>query len=185
MASKSKHPSDQKDGNTSKPSKGFTTEKSESARLPFEPAQTIKKTAKKTPPAIPKPAIAKPKSAIEKPNAAKKASTGSAFVGIPESVSRRMAKRAGLFCGIPTLLGMLTFVVSYFIVSKNIYKLPPIAVLLVSLGFFGLGVLGLSYGAFSASWDEGRLGSWLGFSEFRTNFGRTISSWKAAQQKNL
>jgi hypothetical protein len=95
-----------------------------------------------------------------------------------------MARRMAFFCGIPTVMGMLTFVISYIIVSQHLFKLPTIVVFLVSLGFFGLGVLGLSYGALSASWDEDRLGSWLGWSEFRLNFGRAVESWRTAKQKN-
>jgi hypothetical protein len=78
---------------------------------------------------------------------------------------------------------MLTFVVSYFIVTKGVFKLPNSAVLLVSLGFFGLGVIGLSYGLLSASWDEERPGSLLGFEEFSTNLGRMTDAWKAARQQ--
>jgi len=86
-----------------------------------------------------------------------------------------------LYCGLPTALGISSFVVSYFAVSSGV-ELPNTAVLLVSLGFFGLGVLGLSYGVLSASWDEGRPGGVLGFDEFRTNFRRMTSAWKEARQ---
>lgn len=93
-----------------------------------------------------------------------------------------MVKRMAAFSGIPTALGMSTFVISYFIVSRGIYDLPTYAVLLVSLGFFGLGVAGLSYGALSASWDEETLGSWLGWSEFTTNLGRMSGAWKESRE---
>jgi hypothetical protein len=49
--------------------------------------------------------------------------------------------------------------------------------LLVTLGCFGLGVLGLTYGVLSASWDEDRPGDWLGIAEFQVNFGRMTSAW--------
>jgi hypothetical protein len=97
---------------------------------------------------------------------------------IPDAVNRRMLKRMALFCGLPTLCGVLTFFVSYFITVREIFPLPHTAVLLVSLGFFGLGVLGLSYGALSASWDEFESGSLFGVSEFQTNFGRLTSAWR-------
>ena len=98
---------------------------------------------------------------------------------IPEEVSRRMIKRMAILCGVPTVLGLLTFVASYFIVINELIELPPIAVLLVSLGFFGLGVLGLSYGALSTSWEEGAdPGSLLGIDEFKLNFGRMRQAWK-------
>lgn len=88
------------------------------------------------------------------------------------------------FSGIPTAFGMLTFVVSYFIVTQEVFKLPTIAVVLVSMGFFGLGVVGITYGILSASWDEDREGDRWGWSEFRTNFGRLTDAWKAARQKS-
>ena len=64
----------------------------------------------------------------------------------------------------------------------ELIELPPIAVLLVSLGFFGLGVLGLSYGALSTSWEEGPdQGSLLGIDEFKLNFGRMRQAWKESR----
>lgn len=102
---------------------------------------------------------------------------------IPEVVSRRMVRRMTFFSGIPTLLGMLTFVVSYFIVKQGGIKLPTSAVLLTSLGFFGLGVVGLSYGILSTAWDEEQVGSLLGIEQFGVNFARMRSSWKEAKEK--
>ena len=85
----------------------------------------------------------------------------------------------------PLRLGALSFVASYFIVSKELIELPPIAVLLVSLGFFGLGVLGLSYGALSTSWDEGPdEGSLVGWGEFRLNLGRMQQAWKESRNQS-
>jgi len=89
-----------------------------------------------------------------------------------------MIKRMALFCGVPTALGVSTFFASYFIVTNDLFKLPPTAVLLVSLGFFGLGVVGLSYGVLSASWDENMPGTALGWTEFRLNFGRMTDAWR-------
>ena len=40
--------------------------------------------------------------------------------GIPKYVADRMAKRIIITAGIPTILGMSVFVISYFIVTKNI-----------------------------------------------------------------
>jgi len=103
--------------------------------------------------------------------------------GIPEVVTRRMVSRMTLFCGVPSLLGILAFLVSYQIVSHDWLEIPTIAVLFTSLGCFGLGVVGLSYGALSASWDEDSTGSISGLSEFRTNFGRMTEAWQAARQR--
>jgi hypothetical protein len=103
--------------------------------------------------------------------------------GIPESVSKRMVRRMALFCGIPTFLGLASFPTSYFILQQGI-ELPNVAVLLVSLGCLGLGVLGLSYGVLSASWDEESSGTALGWPEFQLNLGRMIEGWKEARDRN-
>lgn len=163
-------------------------------RLPFEPGR--KKAAKASKPE-PKPAEKAPaeKSALieKRPTAAKSSPKPSVpkrsrqnteqTAPIPAVVSRRMARRMAVFCGIPTSLGILTFVVSYLIVTHGI-KLPNAAVVLVSMGFFGLGVLGLTYGILSACWDEERSGSLIGAEEFSTNFGRLRAAWKEAREQS-
>ena len=179
-------------------------EKKGSDRLPFEPGSNRKKTSKKdAEPAkaqakASKSKASKPKSEIQKKGEEARrqlANAGSKKSGkgagskrsrqenaIPEEISRRMIKRMALLCGIPTVLGISTFIVSYFIVTNGV-DLPPIAVLLVSLGFFGLGVLGLSYGALSTSWEEGSDdGSLLGVDEFKINFGRMREAWKESRE---
>ncbi len=168
-----------KDNKGDKGSSGQAAAKDSSSakeRLPFEPASTRKKTPKKV---ASTPATGNKDEGTKTPIANAKAQT----TAIPEIVSRRMARRMAFFCGIPTALGMLTLIVSYLIITNHIYKLPNTAVLLVNLGFFGLGVLGLSYGALSASWDENRLGGWFGWQEFTTNATRLTESWRAAKQK--
>lgn len=157
--------------------------------LPFEPAKSRKQASSKPTVKAKKAAVASPSQAVTpQPRSAASARSkpnrpSSASGSIPEVVSRRMVKRMAFFSGIPTALGMSTFVISYFIVSRGIYDLPTYAVLLVSLGFFGLGVGGLSYGAISASWDEETTGSTLGWSEFTTNLGRMTGAWKGARQE--
>ncbi len=94
-----------------------------------------------------------------------------------------MIRRMALFSGIPTALGITSFVVSYYIVSRELLELPTIAVLLVSLGCFGLGVVGLSYGILSTSWDENRPGSLFGWEEFSLNLGRMVQAWRASRRE--
>ncbi|MEG4572178.1 PAM68 family protein [Microcoleus sp. N3A4] len=149
-------------------------------RLPFEPATNRKKTPKK-PPESEANAALESDSADKQPKANK---TGKQAQSIPEAVSKRMISRIAVFCGIPTILGISTFFVSYLVVSNDLFDLPNTAVLLVSMGCFGLGVLGLSYGVLSASWDEEVSGSTLGWEEFNTNFGRMREAWRAAKPKN-
>ncbi len=97
-----------------------------------------------------------------------------ADTGIPEIVSRRMIRRMAVFAGVPTALGMSSFVVAYILLTRHIVEFPNVVVLLVSLGFFGLGTVGLSYGVLSASWQEDEQGSLLGFAEFSVNFRRLL-----------
>ncbi len=172
-------------------------------RLPFEPAQTRKKPAQKadksgagkgkkpaqkSPTESRKPAQAEksaPGKPAKQPKASKVRRSTPDQLGIPKVVSDRMARRMVSFCALPTLLGMLTFVVSYFVVTNGWLKLPNVVVLLVSMGFLGLGVIGLSYGIFSASWDEERVGTRLGYEEFLTNFGRLRTAWKESKEEAI
>ena len=102
---------------------------------------------------------------------------------IPEVVSRRMLRRMLVFSGIPTFLGIVIFFASYLPIIRGV-ELPKYAVLLSTLGCFGLGVMGLSYGALSASWDDSRSGGWFGVEEFRTNFRRLTSAWTNNQESS-
>jgi hypothetical protein len=144
-------------------------------RLPFEPAKTRKKTPKK-----PAESIVTPPEKPEKPS---NPEPGKGSTNIPEGVSRRMIARMGVFSGIPTGLGILTFVGSYFVVKNQVFPLATSAVVLVSMALFGIGVLGLSYGALSASWDEETPGSKLGWHEFNTNWTRMREAWRSAKSK--
>jgi len=168
-----------------------------SDRLPFEPTQKKKSTKTPSQPAVEKgnkkpkrekkPSVSTPAKAekAEKSSVRKeKSSRSSRDSGtIPEAVSKRMARRMAFFCGIPSTLGMLTLIASYFLLIKAGIKLPNVAVVLVSMGFLGLGVLGLSYGLISASWDEERVGTRIGWEEFNINFKRLSDAWKSARQK--
>ena len=97
--------------------------------------------------------------------------------GIPPAVANRMARRVGLATGIPTVLGMATFIVSYVVVSRGLLDIPPVATLLTSGAFFLVGLVGLSYGVLSASWED-QPGTLLGFEQVGVNIGRLRSSFK-------
>ncbi|OKH12435.1 hypothetical protein NIES592_18155 [Fischerella major NIES-592] len=148
----------------------------ESDRLPFEPNKKRQKPAKaeSKPPIVKQESVKKEK---KKPRYRKEE------VAIPQVVSQRMMRRIAGFAGVPTSLGIMTLVVSYFLLVNTDIKLPPVAVLLVNMGFFGLGVLGISYGVLSASWDEDRAGTLLGWSDFTVNLGRMVSAWRESRQK--
>ncbi|MDD1417230.1 PAM68 family protein [Dolichospermum sp. ST_con] len=153
-------------------------EESERSKLPFEPSKKRPKPAK----AISQPVI-KTAETPEKPQQQRRYSKQE--MAIPEVVSQRMIRRVAGFCGIPTVLGISSLVVSYLLVTFAHIELPPIAVLLVNMGLFGLGVVGITYGVLSASWDEERPGTILGADEFSTNWGRMTEVWRDSQKKNV
>lgn len=94
---------------------------------------------------------------------------------IPDAVANRMARRIAIGTGIPTVLGMGVFIASYLLVSRSILDIPPALTLLSSGACFLLGVLGLSYGVLSASWEDAP-GSLLGIEQIGVNISRLRSS---------
>lgn len=160
-----------------------TAKEQSDQRLPFEPRTKRKKTAK----APPEPVATQPSQTADKKDKSPKTQPATASresMAVPEVVSKRMVRRMAVLCGVPSVLGIATFFVSYFLVTQAGVKLPNVAVVLLSMGFFGLGVLGLSYGVLSASWDEDVPGTKLGWQEFTTNLGRMTSAWRKAGQKD-
>jgi VIT1/CCC1 family predicted Fe2+/Mn2+ transporter len=101
--------------------------------------------------------------------------------GIPKYVADRMAKRIFFTAGIPTILGMSVFVVSYIIVTKNIAEIPPSSTIAISALFFLLGLAGLSFGILSASWDK-EPGSFFGIENIPMNIQRAKDAFKPATQ---
>ncbi len=139
-------------------------------RLPFEPTGKAPRAKLAS---TDQPVQSVPSSTSNPPSKGSQAGSSA----IPEVVSQRMLRRMLAFSGVPTGLGVITFFASYYLVAKAQVELPPYAVLLVTLGCFGLGVVGLTYGVLSASWDEDQPGGWLGLAEFQVNFGRMTSAW--------
>ena len=140
--------------------------------LPFEPLknkQRKPKANKGTPIVKPEPSPAM----VEQ---------GSGY--IPEVVSQRMIRRVLVFCGIPVVMGVLVFVVSYAAISNHWFKVANTLVLLTSMACLGLSVLGLTYGILSACWEEDGTvkGSLLGWQEFKVNFGRMADAYRASKQ---
>ena len=101
--------------------------------------------------------------------------------GIPKYVADRMARRIFFTAGIPTILGMSVFVVSYIIVTRNIAEIPPSSTIAISALFFLLGLAGLSFGILSASWDK-EPGSFFGVENIPMNIKRAKAAFKPATQ---
>ena len=101
--------------------------------------------------------------------------------GIPKYVADRMARRIFFTAGIPTIMGMSVFVVSYIIVTKNIAEIPPSSTIAISALFFLIGIGGLSFGILSASWDK-EPGSFFGLENITMNIERAKAAFRPASQ---
>ena len=147
---------------------------SERNPLPFEPKKKRQKPSK-----VDQSAKDTPKQPVKTyvPPSSSKASTN-----IPKTVSDRMVRRVAFFCGGPTLLGIATLVLNYLLITRFQIKFPPTAILLVNLGFFGLGVVGITYGVLSASWDERNAGSIVGWEQFSINWKRMTTAWQESKK---
>lgn len=147
-------------------------EDSDRDRLPFEPKRKREKPSK-TPNAA--------------PTSSAKSRDASNLNAIPDDVSKRMIRRMAICSGVPTGLGLSSFFIFYIVVTQGWLELPPYVVFYVTLVLFGLGVVGLSYGVLSTSWEANRPGGRLGFQEFRLNSGRLWEAWqtfrRTAKQK--
>jgi hypothetical protein len=144
--------------------------------LAFEPEHSPKAGAKAK-------ANEKPK-ASAKPKATAKPKPGSKPRGsqvIPREVANRMARRIGVATGVPSVMGMGVFIGSYLLVSRGILDVPPVVTLASSGGLFLLGVLGLTYGVLSASWEPAP-GSLLGTEQIGVNIARMKASIRAIRQ---
>ncbi|MBC8166602.1 MAG: PAM68 family protein [Bryobacteraceae bacterium] len=96
---------------------------------------------------------------------------------IPKEVSNRTLGRVLLFSGVPIVFAMATYFVAA-LAARSGYPFPNVAVLLVSLGFFGISVVGITYGYLSASWDPAERGSFTGIQEFKENSARILAALK-------
>ena len=115
---------------------------------------------------------------------ANRASTRAPIKGsqvIPEAVAQRMLRRIAIATGLPSVLGMGVFVGSYLLVSRHILDIPPVATLLASGACFLLGLIGLSYGVLSASWEDAP-GTLLGTEQLGVNISRVRASLRAMRQ---
>ena len=109
------------------------------------------------------------------------APTPSVTQPIPIDVATRMARRVAIATGLPSLMGMGVFVGSYVLVSRGILDIPPGITLVTSGLFFLLGLVGLSYGVLSASWEP-QPGTLLGIEHIKPNLQRLRSSIRAQKQ---
>jgi len=154
---------------------------SEKDRLPFEPKRKRKKNPQEK--AQPVAASTQAASSESSSRSRQRSPASGDDTSIPEVISRRMLRRMLYFSGIPVILGVFVFFFSYVLIVQGIAELPNVVVLLTTLACFGLSVVGLSYGALSASWEEESLGSLIGFEQFQVNVGRLLASWRQAREE--
>lgn len=102
---------------------------------------------------------------------------------IPRYVADRMARRVAVFTGLPTVAGMGVFVGSYLLITKGIADIAPGLTLAGSGFFFLLGLVGLSFGVLSSSWDP-QPGSLLGLENLKPNVQRMRQSIRAQKQQS-
>jgi len=100
--------------------------------------------------------------------------------GIPKPIANRMARRVLFTTGLPTICGMGVFVISYVLITKGIAEIAPALTLLLSGTFFLLGLVGLSYGILSASWEKEK-GSFLGIEIIGPNIQKMKAAFKAKE----
>ncbi len=99
---------------------------------------------------------------------------------IPKEVANRMARRIAFTTGLPTFLGMGVFVLSYILIVKGITEIAPSVTLVSSAICFLIGLLGLSYGILSASWEDNP-GTLLGLENIRPNIKRMRSAFRTVK----
>lgn len=105
---------------------------------------------------------------------------------IPDAVSNRMALRMAVFGGVPTFGGIGLFVYFYFLATQQDNVFEPTQVAAFTTAPWVLGLLGIGYGALSASWDDEENENFLGITEFQINLKRISEGLKrSARDANL
>ena len=73
---------------------------------------------------------------------------------VPELVADRMIRRIAVFFGVPVFGGLSIFVGAFFYSRKYDLTLPPVVVAYATQFPFVLGLMGITYGILSSSWDN-------------------------------
>lgn len=97
---------------------------------------------------------------------------------VPEQITDRMLRRMLAFSIGPVFLGFTLFPLFYYLKTSQGLDVPVWAVYLVQTMIFGGGLLGISYGILSSSWDPQREGSRLGWNEFQVNLPIVLERFK-------
>ena len=101
---------------------------------------------------------------------------------VPELVADRMIGRIAAFFGIPVFSGLAIFVGAFFYSKQTDTVIQPNIVAYATQVPFVLGLVGITYGILSASWEPDSDGSMLGINEFKTNVGRIKDGLKRTRE---
>jgi Photosynthesis affected mutant 68 len=99
-------------------------------------------------------------------------------VTVPEQITDRMLRRMLMFSIGPVFLGFTLFPLFYYLKKVQDIDVPVWAVYIVQTIIFGGGLLGISYGIISSSFDQRREGSLLGWNEFKTNLPLVLDRFR-------
>ena len=101
---------------------------------------------------------------------------------VPELVADRMIGRIAAFFGIPVFGGLAIFVGAFFYSKQTDTVIQPSVIAYATQVPFVLGLVGITYGILSASWEPESDGSILGVGEFKTNVGRIKDGLKRTRE---
>lgn len=102
----------------------------------------------------------------------------SSDVTVPEQITDRMLRRMLMFSIGPVFLGFTLFPLFYYLKKVQEIDVPVWAVYIVQTIIFGGGLLGISYGIISSSFDQRREGSLLGWNEFKANLPLVLDRFR-------
>lgn len=108
---------------------------------------------------------------------------GGQLTETPQVVVDRMFKRVITFAGAPVLTGILLFPLFWYLRVVQKIEYPIWVVYVTQALMFGGGLLGISYGILSTSWDPRREGSALGWTELQANLPLLLNRNKDQQSQ--
>jgi len=101
-------------------------------------------------------------------------SSGPPVQEVSPVVNARMFRRMLTFAGIPIAVGLVGLPTAYYLKKVLGWDLPNYAVYAFQSLAWGGGLLGITYGILSSSWDPGFEGSALGITEAKANLGALV-----------
>ena len=100
---------------------------------------------------------------------------------VPQRVADRMITRIALGAGLPVFGGLAIFAGALIYGKKYDVVVPPNLLAYATQLPFIIGLLGITYGILSSSWEE-EDGSLLGLEEFKTNLSRIQDGLKNTRE---